>query len=785
MVAFADVMAGMPEPLPLSADDVIAARGQGRPQLVVLDDHPTGSQSMADIPVLAAWSEDQIEWAMGTDAPAFYIVTNARALGAAAAEDRHLEVISAVLRVARRKKRDVTFVVRSDSTLRGHYPLDADIVVNAVENSSAQSVDAVIIVPAFPEAGRLTISSVHYVIQWEGELEPVGQTRFGREPRFPYRSSDLREWVAEKTRGRYQADTVRTIPLDVVRTSPDAVAAVLLNTHDAQPVVADAVVEEDLRSIAIGVLRAMDVGKRFVFRVAPPFVRALVGQSVRPPMSVADIRAIRTATGAQEGSGLVVVGTPVPFTRRQVRALETRRDIWDVPVLVPALLDSRREAHIDEVVLKALEGLQHGNVLVRLAEMPVDTDAKGDFAIDARVGRAVNEICYRITKAERPAFVVARGGSVMQYVAHGMGVRRAMARGPLLAGTVSLWTPLVGAVKGVPFAVYAGGVGEDESLADVVDKLSGIVPPQRRAHQSAIQQPLGIGRVAVIGLGSRGMPLAQRLGEKFPVTAYDISPLVREEAVGRGVDLAGSAREAAAGADCVVVAVGGAEAVRDAVFGPTGVAQALQPGALVVLTTAVSAVDVRSCGDTLAEQGIHLVDAPVTGGGLQARAGELVCFAAGQHIALAAARPVLEHIAAVVVPAGERVGDGQAMKAVSQLLAAVNLAGVAESLALATSLGLDVETTQRALAASPASSFMLNDRAPRMRESAAGGKPALQNRLAVTAADLSVALEMAREARQATPVAAATEQFLLRAALQLPEECDDSEVIRVVSPRPL
>src|SRR5659263_580326 len=117
-----ELLAGFPEPLGLTPADVIAARGAGVRPMVVIDDHPSGSQSMADVPILTAWSEDQVEWALDTGAPAIYIVTNTRALSPAAAEDRYLEVFSVVLRVAGEKKRDVDIVLRSDSTLRGHYP---------------------------------------------------------------------------------------------------------------------------------------------------------------------------------------------------------------------------------------------------------------------------------------------------------------------------------------------------------------------------------------------------------------------------------------------------------------------------------------------------------------------------------------------------------------------------------------------------------------------------------------------------------------------------------------
>lgn len=785
MVALDSLLAGLPEPLPLTTDDVMRSLPERPRRLVVIDDHPSGSQSMSGVPVLSAWSPDQIEWAMGTGCPCFYIVVGTRALSVAAAEDRYLDVVSAVLEVAKERGEDVTFVIRSDSTLRGYFPLDTDIVVNAIETSTSVKVDGVVLVPAFPEAGRITVDSTQYVESWPGEFQPVGETRFGKETRFPFSSSELREWVAERSRGRYRAESVKRIPLDVVRDDPNAVAAVLMNARHAEPVVVDAVTEEDLRSVAIGATTAESMGKTFVYRVGPPYVRAAVGQPVAAPLSLDDLAAIRGTRGTPEGGGLVVVGTPVPLTRRQLRVLETRRTIRDVPVSVPALLDSRRASHVEEVVRRAAEGLEGGNVMVRLSEMHVDTEVTGDFAIDPRVGRAVSEICHRIAKMRPLSFVVARGGSVVQAVAHGLGVRRATVAGPLLDGIISLWEPLHGPIEGVPFAVYAGGVGTDESLADIVDKLSGIVPSERLRPATGAAPPAGVRTIAVLGLGSRGMPLARRLGTRYSVTGFDEESLVRAAARSHGIDMAPSGTAAVKDADCTIIAVRGADNLRETLFDADGIATALQKGSVVVVVTAVGSRELREIAAELATRDVHVVDAPMTGGFHNALDGELLTLVGGAPQAVDAVREVLEYVSASIVPAGSQVGDGQAMKAVSQLLAAVNLAGVAEAMTLGIRLGLNPDALQTALSHGSASSFMLRDRGPRMRQAAEGAAPNVENRLGVTANDLAVALEIARESALSTPVAAATEQFFLRAVQQLAEKCDDSEIVRLVSPRPL
>lgn len=779
-----ELLAGFPQPLPLTSDDVVRERAAIEHQLVVLDDHPSGSQTIAGVPVLYAWSEEDIAWALGTGADAAYIVTGSRALSPAAAENRYLEITNAVLEVARRTRRPVEMVLRADSSLRGHFPLDVDILANAVDNFTGAELDGIIIVPAFPEAGRITVRSVHHVSDGAGSFLPIGETRFGRDPRFPYSSSDLREWVAERTRGRHPVSSVIAITLDVVRTSPDAVAGQLMRARRGTPIVVDAVTEEDLRSIAIGAMRATAAGARFAYRVGSPFVRAMLGQPVHEPLTADEIETMRQQAGATRAqTGLVFVGAPLPLTRRQVRVLAQRRNLREVPLSVPALLDQRRDAHIDQVVNEAVAGLELGSVVVRLADMPVETEARGDFSIDPRIAQAVNDAVYRISRRARLKFVVARGGSIISPVAQGLGVRRVMARGSLLDNVVALWQPVSGRMAGTPFAVHAGGVGDDEALADVVDKLSGISPAPRPAPApEPLAAPQPAISVAVIGLGWTGLPLALRLAQRFRVAAWDIDEVRRTMAEGHHLAVAASLAAAVSGATTVLLAVRGLEGLEEVLFGQDGIADRLRPGSVVVVTMAVGRDEVRDVAARLASRSVHLLDAPLSGGSVRAGQGELVVLAGGRASTLAAVSPVLEHVASTIIHVGEEVGDGQAMKAVNQLLAAVNLAAVSEALTLASTLGLDPALALHAAASSTAYSFMASDRGPRMAEALGGVTPAMVNRLDLTAAELGVAIEMARDAGLPTPVAAAVEQLFLRAQRDLGGDVDDAEIVRLAEP---
>ena len=289
--------------------------------------------------------------------------------------------------------------------------------------------------------------------------------------------------------------------------------------------------------------------------------------------------------------------------------------------------------------------------------------------------------------------------------------------------------------------------------------------------------------VAVLGLGSMGLPMARHLARDFTVRAFDVNP-DRRELAGEVGTVAASAREAVAGAAIVVVAVVNQEQFEGLLWGDGGIAEAMAPGATVLLTSTVGIDPVRLTAERLAERGLRLVDAPVSGGPVRAGNGDLLVAVGADDAAWAAAEPVLDALASTLVRVGPRPGDGQAMKTVNQLLCGVHIAAAAEALALAAALGLDPERALRTLMAGAAASFMLGDRGPRALQAYDDGGPEVRSRLDIFVKDLGIVTAAAREAHLPTPVAAAAQNlFLLGEAMGLGAQ-DDSSVIRVLRPPP-
>lgn len=288
--------------------------------------------------------------------------------------------------------------------------------------------------------------------------------------------------------------------------------------------------------------------------------------------------------------------------------------------------------------------------------------------------------------------------------------------------------------------------------------------------------------VAVLGLGAMGLPIAARLAETREVRGFDVAPQRRDLAAAEGVVPADSVRAAVTGASHVVVAVRDGAQLEQVLFSDEGAAVALAPGAYVVVTSTVGAAAVTDVARRLAESGIATVDAPVSGGALRARAGDLLITVGGAPEALAGARDVLEAMATSLVEVGD-VGDGQNMKTVNQLLCGIHTAAAAEALALANAMGLDLEQCVAVLGQGAAASFMLQDRGPRMVQQLRGAEPELRSRTDVIAKDMGIVGELTRRHRLPTGVAAAAENLYRMATTAGLEAADDSAVAAFLAGR--
>lgn len=446
-----------------------ARLAEGR-RTAVLDDDPTGSQSVHGVEVVTALDRDHYATALADPGATCFVLTNTRSLDERDARELTAQAARDLLGAS---PGPVDLVTRSDSTLRGHVLAEVDAVSGAYRGTTGHRVDGVLLVPAFLEAGRFTKGDVHYAMV-DGAPVPVGETEFARDATFGYTNSDLRDFVAEKSGGAVRAQDVLSVGLEDIRVGgPDRVAEVLSQVDGGTFVVVNAMDYADLEVVVLGLLDARAAGRTFVYRTGPSFVRALSGIEPRPPLTADDI----WVNGVPDGHGLVVVGSHVGLTSAQVTVLEEQRDLVRVELSVPTLTDpAQRQQHVTDAVERVTSALAHADVLLLTSRALVRGQGPDEsLAIARAVSAGVTEV-VRGALVARPVWVVAKGGITSHDVAvEGLGIRRATVLGQLLTGMVSVLLPseaAPGAVS-VPYVVFAGNVGDRATLAHVVGVVAG------------------------------------------------------------------------------------------------------------------------------------------------------------------------------------------------------------------------------------------------------------------------------------------------------------------------
>ena len=479
----AEVFAGLP---PARPDDeglresIRATRVNGDLLLGVLDDDPTGSQAVHDVQVVTVLEEDAYAAALAGPAATCFVLTNSRSLDGPAAAGLTTRAARGLITVAGQRGTRIQLVSRSDSTLRGHVMAEVTALQAVRRDMVGRGYDGVLLVPAFLEAGRVTAADVHWARTAAG-LIPVGETEFAKDAAFGYRASDLRVFVAEKSGGTIRPEDVRSVSLADIRLGgPARVREVLAGAAGGAWVVVNATEYSDLETVARAVLDAEREGQSFLFRTGPSFVRALSGLGPKPPLRGAQIWAAgRSARAGAGGHGLVVVGSHVGQTSRQVAALRARAATTDVELDVPAVLAVGPDAAAPVVAATArrvVAALRHSDVLLYTSRSVVSApDAAGSLTIARTVSAALSGI-VRDALAARPAWVIAKGGITSHDVMlHGLGIHRAEVAGQLFPGTISVFWPLDAApgAVGMPYVVFAGNVGDDGTLAQVVAIVRG------------------------------------------------------------------------------------------------------------------------------------------------------------------------------------------------------------------------------------------------------------------------------------------------------------------------
>ena len=477
-----------------TADDLtttIASRVASDDQTIVaLDDDPTGTQTVHGLPVLTEWSEAALDAEFGRGTPAFYVMTNSRSLDPAQAAEVNRIIARRLLQAARKYGRRLSIISRSDSTLRGHYPQEIDVLAEALGGADTV-VDGQILIPFFAEGGRLTIDDVHYVAEGDNKLVPAAQTPFANDAAFGFAHSNLRDYVQEKTGGRIRREDVVSITLEDLRGGgggdgcnvepppSERVRAKLSKLSNMQACIVNAVTLRDVQVFALGLLDAESRDrKRFLVRSAASFVQARIGLPKRPILDASVINSSGTSSGsgsnAKNHGGLIVVGSYVPKTTSQLGLLLKLDGLEKIEINVADLVDASKRADAIDAVLSRVEKaiISGKNTVVYTSRTLVTGNTPSE---SLAIGNAVSDGLVTIVSKlqSQPSFIIAKGGITSSDVAtKGLGIRRAMVLGQAAPG-IPVWSiGEEGKFPGMSYVVFPGNVGGEDELAKLVGRLS-------------------------------------------------------------------------------------------------------------------------------------------------------------------------------------------------------------------------------------------------------------------------------------------------------------------------
>ncbi|MEH2074026.1 MAG: four-carbon acid sugar kinase family protein [Nostoc sp.] len=434
-----------------------------KPKIIVLDDDPTGSQTVHSCLLLMHWDVDTLRSGLQDDSPIFFVLTNTRSLTPESAASVTKEVCQN-LKIALNAEGidDFLIVSRSDSTLRGHYPVETDAIAQELG-----PFDAHFLVPAFFEGGRITRNSVHYLII-AGVPTPVDETEFARDSVFSYHHSYLPKYVEEKTQGRINAEAVERFLLADIRAGS---LERLLQLSGNKCAVVDGETQADLNRFAVDILAAASQGKRFLFRSAASILTAL---AALPPQPIA---AENMAQYVRQGKpGAVIVGSHVKKTTQQLEALLQVQGTVGIEVNVARLLDD-----VNQFAALLTEIQERTRAAHEAGKTPVVYTSRQELSfkdINTRLefGAKVSSLLMDIVRGlpSDIGFLISKGGITSNDVlSTGLTLTSARLLGQILAGCSMVLTPSDHPqFPDLPVVLFPGNVGDADALGIIYQRLT-------------------------------------------------------------------------------------------------------------------------------------------------------------------------------------------------------------------------------------------------------------------------------------------------------------------------
>jgi len=396
-------------------------------KMVVLDDDPTGIQTVHGCLLITQWDEQSVRLGFEDAEPFFYILTNTRAMTREDAEQVTREAMEMVIKVNQNYGYRLIIVSRSDSCLRGHFPLETDVMRQSLVQHGYTVAPKTPFCPAFIEAGRVTIDGVHYMKDGN-RLIPVSETEFARDNVFAYHTSVLRDYIKEKGANPDDYEIVNAQGYDELRAFAEHL------TSDIIPQTSS-----------------------IVIRSSSSLPKAISG--------IADIPLLNRNILKHQGVGCFVVGSHVKKTTQQLENLlqaegtcaievDVQRILDDAPLLMSETLDT-----IQQVVDNYLTPV----IYTSRQEIRLD-DANQRQHLGQQVSDFLVDIVYRLPFT--PSYLVGKGGITSHDIlTKGLGIKSARVLGQVINSVPCVMT------EKFPYIIFPGNVGSEQSLREVYEKL--------------------------------------------------------------------------------------------------------------------------------------------------------------------------------------------------------------------------------------------------------------------------------------------------------------------------
>ncbi|MEW6979352.1 four-carbon acid sugar kinase family protein [Bacillus pumilus] len=441
-------------------------------KIIVLDDDPTGIQTVHGVSVFTDWSEESIEAGFLEDSRMFFILTNSRSMTEKETAAAHETIASTIVKVAERLHQDFIIVSRGDSTLRGHFPLETEVLRTTIEQRSSFQFDGEIILPFFQEGGRFTINNIHYV-QEGHDLIPAGDTEFARDRTFGFQSSHLGEWIEEKSGGTFTKKNTTYISLEDIRALRiDQIKEQLMTVKDFQKVAVNAGDYDDVKVFVTALIDATQAGQQFIFRSAAALTKVLGGIHDQSLLTRKDLIQEESPNG-----GLIMVGSHVKKTTEQLRALQQNKEIAFIEFNTHLVLEPKEfQEEIDRVIEQTEMLLASGQsvaVYTRRERLDLgDNRQEEELKLSVQISDAVTSIVQRLTI--RPKYLIAKGGITSSDIGtRGLSVKRATVAGQIKPGIPVWQTGEESKFPFISYVIFPGNVGSKDTLKEAVEILEG------------------------------------------------------------------------------------------------------------------------------------------------------------------------------------------------------------------------------------------------------------------------------------------------------------------------